>query len=331
MKHRGFRTGTSFAILCISGNYAYAYNIGNCKIFLFRDNRVSPITRNDTQAENLVMAKQIGADIARHTPDNRILTQYLGTFENEAPLRVHTNRISIKAGDKFLLCSDGLCDLAEDRIFQILSRDMSEQEIVSDLMNESLRGGGGENITAVVAGVNYADENSSKTSVLRPASDAPTHFSPIVFRKKFEFTSKHIKYGIIALAAVVVFIVAVALIFGGGGDNNDNNGMSGDNQGDPNQSDKGTGNVVNKTTEKDIDIPVYDPNATEDDTTEDPTGTEDPTSEDPTPAPTTTETPAAQPSTPAPTDPPTNPPPTDPLPTDPPTQPPSVGTPADLP
>jgi len=278
MKQRGIRTGTSFALLCVGGNYAYAYNIGNSKIFLYRDNRVTLISKNDTQAQELIAAKKINADIARHTPENRILTQHLGMFETEKPLELHSNRISIRAGDKFLICTDGLCDLAEDRIYQILSRDISEQEIVTDLMNESTRNGGGENMTALVVGVGSKDEMSNKAVLLQPDSpDAPTHFRPIIFRNKFEFKVRHIKYILFAAMAMVVLVVMVSIAFRGPLKSLDPTTEPNATQtptqtqtdtGDP---ERDTGNIVPTTEQNEIIIDTIDPSApietTEPDTT----------------------------------------------------------------
>ncbi|MCL1859487.1 MAG: hypothetical protein FWF92_09695 [Oscillospiraceae bacterium] len=318
MKQKGLRTGTSFALLCINGNSAYIYNIGNCKIFLLRDNRLVLVSQNDTKAESLVLAKQISSDIVRHTPDNKILTQYLGMFENEKNLDLHVNRVNLKNGDKFLVCSDGLCDLSNERIYQIMSRDMSEQEIVTDLINESMRNGesGGDNLTVIVVGVNYSDETSSKANLLKPTSDGPTHFSPIKFRNKFELKPKHIKQIILYAGLLVIFIVAISILFRGlfkpsdtnpageSGNNASENQTSGQNITEDSNNAVNTGNIVITTETTTFDIATYDPDATQDETSSE-------ESTQPTEAPVqTTAAPVVQNTTPpAPTDPPpTNPP-----------------------
>ena len=340
MRQRNLRTGVSFALLCFHGNYAYAYNIGNSKIFLLRDYRVTQISKNDTQAESLVLAKQINADIVRHTPENKILTQYLGIFDNEKPLNLHSSRISVKAGDKFLICTDGLCDITEDRIFQIMSRDMSEQEIVTDLMNEALRNGGGENITAIVVGANYQDNISGKADLLKPSSaDAVTNIGPIIFRNKFEFKPKHIKYILYAAGALVLFIITIYMLitsfFPGDRNGNDggNNNGDGQNQVAPGNNDRGTGNEVFTEDRPTREIHTLDPNyIPTDDDTEEPTDDStdgDTTTEGNTAPPPPTNPPAQQPTNPPATNPPptnppaqqpTNPPATNPPPTNPPAQ-----------
>ena len=328
MRQKGLRTGTSFALLCINGNSAYIYNIGNSKIFLLRDNRLVLVSQNDTKAESLVLAKQISSDIVRHTPDNKILTQYLGMFENEKNLDLHINRISLKNGDKFLVCSDGLCDLTNERIYKIMSRDMSEQEIVTDLINESMRNGegSGDNLTLIVVGVNNSDEAVSKASLLKPTSDVPTHFSPIRFRNKFELKPRHIRQIILAAGFLVIFILAIVLLFNGlfkPAESGEQNGGSGNNSGESQTADQnetdGSGNagmtgnsIITTDPTRSYDIPTIDENAiTEDTTAEDTPPTETAAPQTAAPTPTVTAAPVVQnPSpTPAPTDPPaTNPP-----------------------
>jgi len=281
IKQKNFRTGASFALLCIHGSAAYIYNIGNSKIFLFRENRLVLISQNDTKAESMVLAKQISADIVKHTPDNKILTQYLGMFENEKNLDLHVNRLNLRNGDKFLICTDGLCDLPNERIYQIMSRDMSEQEIVTDLINESMRNGesSGENVTAVVVGVNNSDETSNKANLLKPAADGTTHFSPIIFRNKFELKPKHIRQIILGLGVVVIFIVLISMLFHaifkptdstptGEPQNTSDNQPSGQEPTGTSDNTGATGNFVITTETTTFDITTYDPYETEEETTE---------------------------------------------------------------
>jgi len=320
MRQKKIWTGTSFSLLCINQNIAYIYNIGNSKVFLLRDNRLTLVSRNDTKAENMVMAKKIGADIAKHTPENKVLTQYLGIYENERPLDMHMNRINLKNGDKFLICSDGLYDLPHERIYQIMSRDMSEQEIITDLTNEASRGTTGENIAAVVVGVNYYDRTSSKAGLLKPTPDGTSNFGPLTFRSKFELKPKHIRHIVIAVLSLIAFIIILSfifnVIFGSGEDEyptDESKNPTSESQttvqtitsetGDT----ANTGNVVATTPEgTSFNIPTWDENATFA-TTEATTRATQPNTPAPTSSPITTteptaETPPATTETPAVTD-----------------------------
>ena len=327
MMRKGVRAGVSFAMLCVSGNSAFVYNIGNSKVFLLRDNRLSLISQNDTKAEQLVTMKKIGADMVRHAPENKSLTQYLGLFETEKQAELHINRLNLKSGDKFLICSDGLCDLASERIYQIMSRDMSEQEIVSDLANEAARAGESikENLTILVVGAYSPEETARRAAVLKPTVEGPTHFSPLVFRNKFELKPKHIRQILFSVGVTVVLIVGVVMLFGnlfGSPGKEDGvplptptasqNDQTNKQTTDAPEISRDTANFVPTSEPTSFDVPTVDPNETSPPaeteppiTTQAPTNPP-PTNPPPTNPPTTTEATAA----PA-TDPPTNPPPTE--------------------
>ena len=309
IRQKGMRTGASFALLCVTGNTAYVYNIGNSKVFLFRENRLTLLSKNDTKAESLVMAKQIGADIARHTSENKILTQHLGIFDNERPLDLHVTKVLLQKNDKFLLCSDGVCNLAGDRIFQLLSRDMSEQEIVTDLMNEASRSEGGENLTAVIVGTSDSNEKLNKAGLLRPQDDSPTHFTPLTFKSKFSLKPKHIRQIIIAAGLIVALIVLLTMVFNwilpldkdqkenNGGSNNNPTSSEHQNPTPENLGNAGnTGNAVGTTEENTRNIPVNPSAFVTEETTLDPeTTTEDILA--PTPPPSATTAPTTAPTT----------------------------------
>ena len=306
MQKRNVRGGACFALLCISANSAYVYNIGNSKVFLLRDNQLTLLSQNDTKAEALVSARQIGADMIRHAPENKLLTQHLGVFDNEKQLDPHVTRLNIKNGDKFLVCSDGLCDLPSERIHQIMSRDMSEQEIVSDLANEAARGGESmkENLTILVVGVSSSENAAKKANVLRPTTDGPTHFAPLKFRNKFELTPKLVRQILISLGAVAVAIVVLSIIFtnafkseeppDGPTDPSTNDSTEAPIETDPPDTSRPTGNFVITTETTTYDIATIDPNVPMETETAAPT-TEPPVTSPPPTEPVVTAPPATDP------------------------------------
>jgi len=214
MKSSNTRTGASFALLCLERRgMIRAYNMGNSKIFMLRDNRIIQLSQNDTQVESLVLAKEVSADIARHSPENKVLTQHLGIFEHEKEINMHiNNRFTLRHGDKFLLCTDALCDyLTNSRIYQILSRDISEQEIVNDFMTEAMQNGGGNNLTVVVVGASQVEDINKKKVLLQPNENEVTNFTPLRYKKAFSIKPRHIKQA--GILAVCVLLCILAIVF----------------------------------------------------------------------------------------------------------------------
>ncbi|GAA2360570.1 hypothetical protein [Streptomyces cuspidosporus] len=63
-------------------------------------------------------------------------------------------------GDRYLLCSDGLSNVVGPQsIFEVLADRQVPQEAIQELIQLALRGGGPDNVTAVIADVVVLDEN----------------------------------------------------------------------------------------------------------------------------------------------------------------------------
>jgi len=217
MQKNNVRSGASFALLCIDGVKICAYNIGNCKIFILREGRLNLLTKNDTKVEELIYANQISQEIAKYTPENKVLTQYLGLYPEEKQTDLHiNNKLTLRPGDKFLLCSDALCDVVSDaRLLEIMQQDISEQETIRELVKEAEQNGARENITAVVVGANVSD-NASKVDRLRsPSAGTPLHFAslPLSFRRKFNLSPKMLKLIAFYVGIAAIFIIAVVFAF----------------------------------------------------------------------------------------------------------------------
>ncbi len=86
---------------------------------------------------------------ARDHPLSHILTRALGT---ELSVEVDTYGDSVKEGDVFLLCSDGLSGmLPDDEIQEILSKATEDvQKAADELIDAANEAGGMDNITAVI-------------------------------------------------------------------------------------------------------------------------------------------------------------------------------------
>ena len=80
-----------------------------------------------------------------------MLTQYLGINPEVFNLEPSVSRRTVKRGDVYLVCSDGLTDMVqEDRICEILDEGKSPEECVRKLIRSALEAGGRDNITTLV-------------------------------------------------------------------------------------------------------------------------------------------------------------------------------------
>jgi protein phosphatase len=148
----GRRMGTTFAVLFAQNNTACICNIGDSRIYLFRDGSLVQLSQDHTQLQRLIEMGIITPEKAKTHPERHILTQHLGVFPDEMVIEPFTAAPrEIKKGDVFLLCSDGLTDMLEDAgIGRLISRHPAPRDAAEALIEAALEKGGKDNVTVVV-------------------------------------------------------------------------------------------------------------------------------------------------------------------------------------
>jgi serine/threonine protein phosphatase PrpC len=126
--------------------------VGDSRAYLLRGNDIKQLTVDHSLAQALVENKTISAAEAREHRFRNVLWKYLGTREvGEGPeVQVHT----LRAGDRFLLCSDGLSGVVSDqqlKTFIAEQRDM--QQCADGLGKLALDSGSRDNVSCIVIDV----------------------------------------------------------------------------------------------------------------------------------------------------------------------------------
>lgn len=151
----GERSGSTMALLCVSSKKkeAIGANIGDSKVFVFRENRLMKISKDHNQAQGLVDMGIITEEEARTHKDKSKLTQHLGIFQNEMVLEPFiTDSVIIKKNDVFVMCSDGLTDmLSYDEIENIIKIKCSLKSRCKRLVKLANEKGGDDNITVIMS------------------------------------------------------------------------------------------------------------------------------------------------------------------------------------
>lgn len=166
--------GTTLTAILFSGSKLGLVHIGDSRGYLLRDDSLAQITRDDTFVQSLVDEGRITAEQAHTHPQRSLIMRALTGNEIEPTLTVREAR----AGDRYLLCSDGLSDVVSDETIENTMREGSEDECADRLIDLALRSGGPDNITVVVADVIDLDYGQSHPIVAGAAStddedDAP--------------------------------------------------------------------------------------------------------------------------------------------------------------
>ncbi|MGB3258476.1 MAG: protein phosphatase 2C domain-containing protein [Ornithinimicrobium sp.] len=141
--------GTTCIAMLRSGSKLAVANIGDSRAYLRRGTRVTQITRDHSFVQQLLDEGRITQEEAVHHPQRSLVTRVLtGRDEDHPDLTVR----ELRAGDRLLLCSDGVTDyVAEDTVADILRAEGSAGDIADQLIAISLRAAARDNITVVVA------------------------------------------------------------------------------------------------------------------------------------------------------------------------------------
>jgi len=193
--------GTTFVCLVAADDQAAAMHVGDSRAYLLREGIFTQLTRDHSESERLIRLGIITREQARGHKSRFMLNRHLGMPPEEGLLEADTsNIIKLQKYDTFLLCSDGLTDMVEDEIIKDILSDRTDSKTAAQmLVDEALKNGGKDNITAVV--IKFLNIESS---VILPTS-----------RKEEYRNSQRQK---ILLACAVVFlaalVVTVALLSG---------------------------------------------------------------------------------------------------------------------
>lgn len=149
IEYRGM--GTTFIVCTVVDDTLYIANVGDSRLYIY-DNTLKQITIDHSYVEELIQAGQITRNESITHPDRNIITRALGTYKD---IEVDVFKIDVKHVTKVLLCSDGLTNmLIDERINEIISSDKDLDKQGVQLLEESLKKGGTDNITFIIIDIN---------------------------------------------------------------------------------------------------------------------------------------------------------------------------------
>jgi protein phosphatase len=165
--------GTTVTALYFDGNRLAMAHVGDSRAYLYRSGVLHQLTHDDTFVQSLVDEGRITEEEAVHHPQRNLLLRALNGTDLEPSL---TQR-EARAGDRYLICSDGLSGVVSaEAIADALTE--GDPERAADLLVElALVGGGPDNVTVVVADV--LDTGSPATERLPPVVIDPDATGPI--------------------------------------------------------------------------------------------------------------------------------------------------------
>lgn len=143
--------GTTMTAAMLEGERLLVAQVGDSRAYLLHQGKLQQLTRDHSLMADMIEAGQLTPEEARTHPHRSVITRALGSDPYTKP---DLYEINVEAGDRLLICSDGLSGMVCDSdIEATLARVSDPQRCASQLVNEAIANGGHDNVTVIVVDV----------------------------------------------------------------------------------------------------------------------------------------------------------------------------------
>jgi serine/threonine protein phosphatase PrpC len=144
---------TVAGIACGSGGL-FAFHVGDSRIYRVDETKLTQLTRDDSEAEELIEMGLLSADAEIRPGYLHALTQAVGGRIEHMEIEVHLQPLKLAAATRFLICTDGLTDMVTRAAIEEITRLMRPPEVtVEALFGLAMDAGGLDNITLALIDV----------------------------------------------------------------------------------------------------------------------------------------------------------------------------------
>jgi serine/threonine protein phosphatase Stp1 len=144
-------SASTVVIMIARDDYFACLWAGDSRGYLLRDGRLTQITHDHSLVQELVDAGAISASEAERHPRANVITRAVGSDAEVLELDKVSGRLM--KGDRFLLCSDGLCKTLDDRTLAELLAGPTEMPPADALVESALAHNARDNVTVVTVEV----------------------------------------------------------------------------------------------------------------------------------------------------------------------------------
>lgn len=154
--------GTTCVAAWVLARRLYIASVGDSRIYLLRERTLRQLTIDHSWVQEAVEKGTLTPEQARHHPKAHLIRRYLGAPNGASPdlrLKLHEEEsdtqarrnqgLSLRTGDRLLLCTDGLTDLVDDEEIRVILQEPSLEAALDQLVALALERGGKDNITVV--------------------------------------------------------------------------------------------------------------------------------------------------------------------------------------
>ena len=144
--YEGMGTTLVAVYLAVDGK-AYALNIGDSRLYLWRGGALTQITEDHSYVAQLLSNGDITSEEARRHPQRNVILRAVGA---DADLEADVFSFDVQAGDRLLLCSDGLSDMATDEEIAAVLAEKDTEKAADALIELALNNGGRDNVSVIL-------------------------------------------------------------------------------------------------------------------------------------------------------------------------------------
>jgi serine/threonine protein phosphatase PrpC len=140
--------GTTITVALVEDGVVAIGHVGDSRAYLIRDQKVEQLTEDHSLVAELVRSGRLSPEEAEIHPQRSVITRALGT---DPDVDVDSFSVETRAGDVFLICSDGLTSMIDDEtILGIVEPRRDDLNAAAkELIDAANRSGGEDNITVV--------------------------------------------------------------------------------------------------------------------------------------------------------------------------------------
>ena len=142
--------GTTLTVIWEDKRHILLGHVGDSRAYRLRNGMIRQVSQDHSMVAELVRDGLLTPAEARKHPYRNIITRALGAGET---VDVDVDELDKRAGDIYLICSDGLSEYVQEEEMRDILSEHSLEEAADLMLNLALEGGGRDNVSLVVAEV----------------------------------------------------------------------------------------------------------------------------------------------------------------------------------
>ena len=141
--------GTTAVAFAVTSSHGWLAYVGDSRLYLIRRGQIYRMSEDHSMVFEMVHKGLLTPEEARNHADRNVLSRALGSHP-QVEVSCWEEPFPIQAGDRFLLCSDGLHDLVTDQKMLALARSGELAVATESLVRAANENGGHDNISVIL-------------------------------------------------------------------------------------------------------------------------------------------------------------------------------------